>query len=84
MPWGLAMFLILILIASSQDIDDFEEDEYTTIEPESTPIPTTSPQETDPITTPAPTIPIANQVAQSEIPHICIALAAFAMLFVHI
>jgi len=66
----LAIILSIIIIASSQDIDDFEEEE----DPITTP---------EPAPTPEPVIiaPIANQVAQSDIPLICISLAAFAMLY---
>ena len=67
----IALILSLILIASSQDIDDFEEEEdpITTPEPEHTP---------------EPIIIIANQVAQSDIPLIYITLAAFAMLYAQV
>ena len=67
----LAMILSIIIIASSQDIDDFEEEE----DPITTP---------EPMPTPEPVIiPIANQVAQSDMPLIFISLAAFAMLYAH-
>jgi hypothetical protein len=71
MAWGLLVTLSLILMASSQDLDEIDEEEPATTEPTSTTPQTTPPQSTP--TSQAAALPLASPVF--------LALTAAAMLF---